>query len=159
MASIWIVITHPALEGLFFDVPLLKYTAAYIGIILSSLGIFFYTKKLLDKRPGIILDNNGITDNSGGLSSLGVIAWNDISTIKEIAIRQSLGIWKITHQKFIGLVFINPASYILQQQNVLKRKEMEYNHKIFGTPVLISSNGLKMNHAELLELFTKKLSE
>jgi len=100
---------------------------------------FYLFKKLFDKKPGLIISNKGIVDNSGGLSA-GFIPWSDIKEIKETI---------IANQKFISVIVKNPQHYIDRQSTKFKRWLMERNYKWFGSAIGISANGLKYNFDEL----------
>jgi hypothetical protein len=51
----------------------------------------------------------------------------------------------------------NPRQYIDRQTSLLKRKGMELNNKMYGTPISITPNGLKITFENLLTILTKKL--
>ncbi len=100
---------------------------------------FYLFKKLFDKKPGLIISNKGIVDNSGGLSA-GFIPWSDIKEIKETI---------IANQKFISVIVKNPNHYIDRQSTRFKRWLMERNYKWYGSAIGISATGLKYNYDEL----------
>jgi len=98
--------------------------------------------KLPQASPGIIIDKNGIIDYSSGISS-GLIKWEDITHIY---------LMEVKSQKLIMLNVSNPDVYVQRQTNALKRKATALNYKIYGTPISISSNGLKCNTKKLHSL-------
>jgi hypothetical protein len=51
----------------------------------------------------------------------------------------------------------NPQDYIDKQTSGFKRKMMQMNYKMYGTPLSITSNGLKVSFDELLSTLTDKL--
>src|SRR6185437_9658806 len=89
------------------------------GILFFGFVGFYLFKKLFDKKPGLIISNEGIVDNSGGLSA-GFIPWSDIKEIKETI---------IANQKFISVIVKNPQHYIDRQSTRFKRWLMEKNYK------------------------------
>ena len=99
-------------------------------------------RKLSDKKPGLIIDKNGITDNSNA-SSIGLIEWSDISEIKTSQVMST---------KFIMIEVINPEKYIEKAKNGMKAKLMRANMKMYGTPLSITSNTLNYNFEELEKL-------
>ena len=109
---------------------------------------FFIAKKLGDNSLGLIISNKGIFDNSSGVSA-GQILWSDIENISVI---------KIHRQRLIMLQVTNPQEYIDKQTSSFKRKIMQLNFKIYGTPLSITSNGLKISFDELLSTLTDKLN-
>ena len=53
----------------------------------------------------------------------------------------------------------NPQEYIGRQKSLLKRKGMELNYKMYGTPISIAANGLKMPFEELFTLVSVKFQD
>jgi hypothetical protein len=58
------------------------------GIIFFGFVGFYLLKKLFNKKPGLIISNSGIVDNSSGIS-VGFIPWSDIKEIKETMVAKS----------------------------------------------------------------------
>jgi hypothetical protein len=85
-------------------------------------------------------------DNSGGLAG-GLILWPDI---------QGFSILEMHRQKLIMLHVKDPQQYIVKQKNLLKRKGMELNNRMYGTPLSISANGLKISFDTLLAILNEK---
>jgi hypothetical protein len=104
---------------------------------------------LPDNKPGLIIDQTGLTDNSSGVSA-GQVLWSDIEAISVIEIHR---------QKLIMLKVRNPQEYIDKQTSGFKRKMMQINFKLYGTPLSITSNGLKISFEELLSTLTDKLKQ
>jgi hypothetical protein len=116
------------------------------GIGISSVLFFGMTtlygiRKLFDKAIGLIIDENGITDNSSGVSA-GLIKWNEITSIRTAQIMST---------KFLLIDTFNPEKYV-GRGNKFKEKLMRTNMKMYGTPISISSNTLKMNFDKLEHL-------
>ena len=119
-----------------------------IGVSLfSTLGIYGI-KKLFDKKFGLTVDENGITDNTNA-SSVGLIKWNDITEIKAEQIMST---------KFL-LIFTNDPHKILEQTSGMKRKILQGNMKMYGTPISITSTTLKYKFDDLNKLLTERLNE
>jgi len=125
------------------------FVSGLLGILFFGFLSFFFLKKFNDKSPGLIISDEGITDNSSGVSA-GFIPWTDVIAIKEI---------KIVNQKFINIIVKNPQEYIDRQKSAFKRKVMQTNYKTFGTAIGISTNGLKANHSELKALLEKRFAD
>lgn len=118
----------------------------------ASVGFFglcaiFYVIKLFDNKPGLIIDKNGILDNSSGIPS-GLIPWQDI---------QDINVLEIVRQKIILIVVSNPEDYIVRQKSGFKRKISRLNYSKYETPVQITANGLKCSFKELLEMINNNL--
>lgn len=87
-------------------------------------------------------------DNSSGVSG-GEILWVDIENIKVIEIHR---------QKIILVLVKNPQEYIDKQSKSFKRKLMKLNYDMYGTPLSIASNGLKISFDELFAILTSKIN-
>ena len=119
------------------------------GAIFFGLALIFGIKKLLDRKAGLIIDENGITDNSNA-SSIGLIKWEDISGIKTK---------QILSAKFLLIEVKNPKEYIERTNNRMKTKLMQANMDSYGTPLSITSNTLKYDFEQLEKLIKKYLTE
>jgi len=100
-------------------------------------GIYGITK-LFDNRPGLILDRDGIVDNSSALA-LGRVAWLDIYEIR---------VSTISRQKFLTLMVRDPEQYI-QRAGLLVRLLKSGSIGLTGSPINISANALRITLAEL----------
>ena len=112
------------------------------SILFFGACLLFITKKLFDTKIGMVIDENGINDNSSGVS-VGLINWEDISGISTT---------EIASTKFILLETTNPDKYINRAKNGLSKRAMKENNRMYGTPLTISSNTLKIKHNALLEI-------
>lgn len=145
--GLWMIITNPQTSNPVFNNPVVKAIAAYGATIMGLLGIYFFAGKLFNKAPGLILSEEGIYDNSGALS-FGLIPWSDISQISERTIQASIA----SKQHFVTIELLDPDKYISAETNILKKRILKVNAKSYGTPINISTNGLKTNHKDLLNL-------
>ena len=102
---------------------------------------------MLDKKPALVLSDEGIYDNTGAFS-FGLIPWTDIADVYERSVRASMA----SKQYFVTIRLVNPDKYISRETNSIKRKLLQANATNYGSPVNISTNGLKTNHQELLRL-------
>ena len=146
--GLWFVISPPTISNSYWGNPTKIAIAGYASIVFFGLCAFVLIKKLPDNKPGLIIDQTGLTDNSSGVSA-GQILWSDIENISVIEIHS---------QKLIMLQVKNPQDYIDKQTSNFKRKMMQLNYKMYGTPLSITSNGLKISFDELLSTLTDKLN-
>ena len=146
--GLWFVISPPTIPNSYWGNPTKIAIAGYASIVFFGLCAFVLIKKLPDNKPGLIIDQTGLTDNSSGVSA-GQILWTDIENISVIEIHS---------QKLIMLQVTNPQDYIDKQTSSFKRKMMQLNYKMYGTPLSITSNGLKISFDELLSTLTDKLN-
>jgi hypothetical protein len=153
VGGLWMILYKPEVSNPVFNNIVLKTITSYGGVVMGLLGAYFFTKKLFDNRPGIIIDNNGITDHSGALSR-GLIPWDKIEMISEGSVQAPLA----AKQRFVVIVLKNPQQ-LLQETNAMKQGLMAMNSISNGPTVHISANGLKIKHRELLQLVTDKFEE
>lgn len=147
IGGLWMITTNPQTSNAVFNNPIIKTLAAYGSTLMGLFGIYFFTRKLLDKNPGIVLSEQGLFDNTS-VFKFGIIPWSDISGIYESSIQASFA----SKQYFVTVALVNPDKYILRETNVLKRKLLLANAKSYGSPLHISTNGLKTNHNDLMQL-------
>ncbi len=115
-----------------------------IGIVFFGLGAIFFIKRLLDKKAGFIINEEGITDNSS-FFMLGFISWKEIVDVQ------------ITNQG--TCIFVdNPNSYIDKEQNPIIRKLMQWNNKSNGS-VMTTSPLLEISQRDLCELLQNRLQK
>ena len=150
LGGLWMIITNPQTSNPVFNNPIIKTLASYGSTLMGLLGIYFFTKKLFDKKPGLVLSEHGIYDNTSTFK-FGLIPWSDISEIYAKSIQASIA----SKQYFVTIGLVNPDKYISRETNVLKRKLLIANSKSYGSPIHISTNGLTTNHKDLLRLVTE----
>jgi hypothetical protein len=143
-SGLWFIIKPPIISNPIFGNPTLIFVIGVASIFFFGLSAFYITFKLPDKKPGLIIDQKGIMDNSSGLAS-GQILWTDIERISVV---------EVYRQKLIMLEVKNPKEYIDRQKSVFKRKGMEWNLKMYGSPISLTSNGLKISFENLLQSIT-----
>ena len=147
--GMWFVIAPPEIKNSFWGNPARLAALGYASIIFFGLCAIFFIRKLPDTKPGLVIDNKGLFDNSGALSA-GRILWEDIENISVLEMHK---------QKLLMLEVKNPREYIGRQNNLLKRKAMELNYRMYGTPISITANGLKLPFQELFTLVSEKFRD
>lgn len=147
VAGLWMIISNPQTSNPVFNNVILKTLAFYGSTIMGLFGIYFFTKKLFDKKPGIVISEQGIYDNTSAFK-FGLIPWSDISEIYDSSIQASIA----SRQYFVTIGLLDPDKYITRESNVLKRKLLAINAKSYGSPVHISTNGLMTNHTDFLKV-------
>lgn len=118
------------------------------AILFFSVTGLFGCRKLFDKKIGLIVDEYGITDNTNA-SSVGLIEWADITGIETAEVMST---------KFLLIYTLNPDKY-LDSVKGFKRKLMQGNMKMYGTPLAITSNTVNYNFNELERLIQNSLIE
>jgi hypothetical protein len=121
------------------------------GVGVTSILFFGATgvygiKKMFDKKIGLTIDESGIFDNTNA-SSVGLIKWTDITAIKteQVASTKSL------------LIYTSNPDFYLDKVKGFKKKLMEGNNRMYGTPLSITSNTLKYNFNDLEKLINDRL--
>jgi hypothetical protein len=147
-AGLWFVINPPTISNPFFGNPTVILVTGIASILFFGLCAVYIARKLPDNKPGLIIDNIGLTDNSSGVSA-GQILWSDIENISVIEIHR---------QKLIMLQVKNPQDYIDKQTSSFKRKMMQMNFSMYGTPLSITSNALQIKFDELLNILNDHLN-
>jgi hypothetical protein len=122
-------------------------TLGYICIIFFGACIVIAILKLFDNKPGLLIDNQGITINPGS-SGNSFVEWGNI---------EKFSIIDISRTKLIQVYLKEPNDFIDKLTNVFKRKLALFSLKTYGTPVSISAGTLKCNTAELYQLLIDKL--
>ena len=146
--GLWFVINPPTISNPFFGNPTLIFVTGIASILFFGLCAVYIARKLPDNKPGLIIDNIGLTDNSSGVSA-GQILWSDIENISVIEIHR---------QRLIMLQVKNPQDYIDKQTSGFKRKMMQMNFNMYGTPLSITSNALQIKFDELLNILNDHLN-
>jgi len=123
-------------------------TIGIISVLFFGATSIIGVKKLFGNSVGLTIDENGITDNTNG-SSIGLIKWSDITQIKTE---------QVASTKFL-LIFIGNPDFYLDKVTGFKRKLLEGNKRMYGTPLSITSNTLKYNFADLEKIINDKLTE
>jgi hypothetical protein len=150
LGGIWMVL-EPGDAGYYFNAatgrfifltPELIQFIGVVGILFFGAAVIYGIRKLFDKKAGLIIDSNGITDNSSA-SSIGLIEWNDISEIRTKQVMST---------KFLLIDIVNPEKYIGKAKNGFQAKLMKANMNMYETPLSITSNTLKYDFGELEKL-------
>jgi hypothetical protein len=117
-------------------------------VIFFGAGIVICIVKLFDKKPGLRIDEFGVTINPGTNSS--IIKWSSIKTFE---------IQTISRTKLIGIKLKDPQAFINDIDNVFKRKLAAMSFNLSKTPVSISANSLKCSTDQLYAILTNRLSQ
>ena len=121
--------------------------AGFIGSFIFIIGAAFVAQKVFNKKPGLIIDNEGIADGSLGVM-FPKVSWSQVTEIRHL---ESNG------DHFIKITIKDPEKYISAEPNPLKRKMLEMNYNTLRTPVNIAASRLKMDFQELYAMVKSKL--
>lgn len=106
-----------------FRNPEIIWFGGVLSISFFGLALLFALKMLFDKKPGLIIDNYGVTDNSTR-TSVGLIYWEDI-----VGVSTS----QVSSAKYIVLKVKNPDKYIAKEKNKMQRWALKMNNNIWIT--------------------------
>lgn len=113
-----------------------------VAVAFFGLCLVLITKKLFDNKIGLTLDQKGITDNTNA-ASVGLIEWTDITGIRTV---------QVASTKILMLDTDQPHKYIDRAKNGISKRALKANHKMYGSPLSIISNSLKINYRDLEQL-------
>ncbi len=147
--GLWFLINPPKIGNPIVGNPTAIFIVGLVSIIFFGFVAVTILRKFSDKTAGLIINREGITDNSSGVSA-GFIPWTDIDEIK---------VSQVMNQKFLMLIVRNPQDYLDKVTNAMKRNAMKMNNKTYGSPISISSNALRTNFDDLHKLLVEKLNE
>lgn len=131
IAGVWLLSLDPAEmregpSGLRNPVTVYFFGIAAV-LFFGSIAVSAFIK-LFGRKEGIVVDAEGITDNSGGLAA-GFIPWSDI---KRVRLRKGS----------LVVELVDPVRYV-NRGWVLRRLANRANHHLLGSPVVLSDKALK----------------
>ena len=97
------------------------------GVLFFGLMAIVLLAKLLKNKAGIIISDDGLTDNTSGVSA-GFIPWKDI---------RKINFSRSGKMVFFVVMVKKPEKYIEREKNILKRFAMRMNNKMSGSPIHI----------------------
>ncbi len=133
---------------LFFNNPLFARTLGVGAIVFFGVVGAYTAKKFFDKKPGLILDSTGFTDNASAASA-GFVPWSEVA---------GFDIFQMNRTKMLVILVADPEKYI-QRGGAVRQKLNKANFNMCGSPITISSTTLDSNFAELQSLFTRYLTK
>lgn len=149
-AGIWFVVAAPtsAEDDLFSD-PMVVKGFGWAAIVLFGFGIYIFTKKLLDKKPGLVINPEGLSYYYS-MGKTTVVRWEDIIRFD---------VYEVSRQKMIMVQVKNPQEHLKSRTSALLRKLAEGNISMYGTPVVIAANPLQIKLDDLVLLLETRLKE
>jgi hypothetical protein len=128
--------------------PLYMKAVALAGVSFFGLCAIYGCFKVFDTRPGLIIDEQGIVDNSSAVAA-GRIPWDEVV---------ALNISEIAGQHLITISVVEPQKYV-GRGNFLRRMLNAANTKLTGSPINISSNTLGIKFDELVHVLTQAIEK
>jgi len=118
--------------------PLLMKATSVAGVAFFGLCALYTCVKIFDRKPGLVIDKEGIEDNSSAVAA-GRIPWHQIVGIR-------LG--EIHRQRFLIIDVVDPRPY-LDRCGFFKRMLISESLNMTGSPISISSNTLDISFDDL----------
>lgn len=118
------------------------FVAGIAAIAFFGLCGIYGVIKLFDKKVGLKINNDGITDNSNA-TSVGLIEWKDIKGFETLDIAST---------KILIVKTDKPEKYINRATNPISKRAMQANFKMYDSPLSIISNSLEIKFDDLKEL-------
>jgi hypothetical protein len=148
-ALVVLTLLLPAILGLFWGLvfpllPKLYMLKMVVTVVVTSLivfAIFVITKSLFSKKPALIINEKGITDNAIQ-SGVGFIPWSDIVGFKEAT--------SFAKQKLLLFFVRNPIDYISRISG-MKSGVLTSYHRQFGTPIVINLVNFEYDYKKLMK--------
>lgn len=145
-ASLFLILYADEFSGSFLRNPVVVQAIGWIGVSFFGIAGIFIFRKLFDNKPGLIINEEGIFDNTSALSGK-MIPWSNIRGIRT---------GQVASTKFIYIDLIDPDQFT-HQFSGWKRKLIETNVRMVGTPVSISSTALNVRFDELCKLLESRI--
>jgi hypothetical protein len=118
-----------------------------LGMLFFGIPLLYTTRKLTNKKLGLIIDEFGITNNSGAYN-FGLIEWKDIQVFKLAT----------SPDKQLILIETSKAEkYISRIKSPVFKKDVEQNQRLYGSSMVIRSHLLNANPSELEKLLNEEL--
>lgn len=113
--------------------------AGILGLLFFGFALYsMIQKKILDGNIGIIINDEGIIDNSSFVS-VGLIKWEDIVSIEKS---------NVVSTSFLLIKVKDPKKYIDATKGI-KSKLLKGNYNSYGTPISISANFINCSFTQL----------
>ncbi len=136
----------PTEDGLFADTTAIPRLAGLAGVVFFGFIGYLIGRRFFGRRPGLVIDERGITDHSSGVS-VGLVEWADI---------QEMATTRIVTEPFLVLRTAEPEKYIARAPNALIRRAMQANYRMTGSPLNLSARSLPISFEELVELIQRE---
>ncbi len=127
-----------------FNSPWLVHGLGWTAVLFFGLCSLFAVRNLFSPKPGLVLDREGLTDQSSGLA-VGFIPWRDIAGFEPCVLQG---------QKMLVVLLENPQAYV-EKGGPIRRHLYRMNLGLVGSPFAISSNALKLDFDELVALCSR----
>ncbi|UQZ36937.1 hypothetical protein C2I18_27435 [Paenibacillus sp. PK3_47] len=111
-----------------------------VCIVFFGACMLYFVRKMFDRTPAIIINDEGVFDNSSYIPG-GLVRWEDITHIE---------LYELAGQQMIGIQLKDPDTFLKGQQG-LKRRLIQINQGMVKAPVNIAQSALTLPLAQIYE--------
>jgi hypothetical protein len=125
--------------------------AGLVGTVIFGAATFFIALKLFSGRPGLVIDQEGIVDNTS-YSSVGRVPWSEIAWVQIQSLRlptYNRSLLFRPQQPRIMVIGVRDPEQFRRQGNRLQRFLRRGTVGMFGGPVAISESLLRADLDDL----------
>jgi hypothetical protein len=127
-----------------FNNPLFVHSVGVAALVMGALGFAAALFKLFSSTPGIVIDNNGITDMSS-FRAHGLIPWTDVTGFVEGAVGR---------QRFVYVLLRDPEAYVARFGPV-RQLLLRMTSRMGPSPVALTNVALKVSFDEMRDLLVR----
>lgn len=146
--SCWFIVNPSNFVNFITRSEIIIFIVGILGVVVFGVASVFLFIKLFDNKSGLVINKEGIIDNTNS-SSMGLISWSDITKIYKK---------KVISTEILIIEIRNPEGYI-QKANGLKKLGLKQNLKSYGTPITLTSVGLQCSFDELERLVLESYNQ
>jgi hypothetical protein len=121
-----------------FAEPWVFHGLGIVAALFGAAGVVYGILKSRDRKPGLTLSSAGLVDNSSAVAA-GFIPWSEVT---------GLDIFQLHRQQMLVIKVADPGKYI-ERGSAVKRALNRANAGMVGSPIVISSNALRIPFDEL----------
>lgn len=121
-----------------FVPPAFVHGLGIVAMLFGAAGVAWGIAKSRDRKPGLVLNAEGMVDNSSAVAA-GFIPWSEVTGVET---------FQISSQRMLVIRVADPAKYI-ERGGAVKRSLNRANASMCGSPIVISSNALRIPFDEL----------
>lgn len=108
------------------------------AMLFGAAGVVYGVRKSFDRAPGLTLTPAGFVDNSSAVAA-GFVPWSEVTAVDT---------FQVQSQRMLVVHVTDPGRYI-ERGGALRRSLNRANAGLCGSPIVISSNALRIPFGEL----------
>ncbi len=120
--------------------PTIINTVGILAIVFFGFIAVLLLRKLRENTPALIIDENGVFDNTTGLPA-GQLSWQEID---------GLSVLNVAGKTLLVIVLTDPEAFLERQPAGWKKKLMRINYKSYGSPVSLSHSGMRCSFKDMV---------